>query len=279
MAGAAEAPFVVVDCASATPQDLEHELFGFVAQRRADGNDERRSAERITRHSSSSKPRAARCSCMNVAEIPTRVQGKLHRVLRDREAVLSADRSASSSTSGRSRAVEPGFESVLEEGRLRRDLYERLSLIRIELPPLRQRREDVPFLATHFLKEICRLNGAPIKTLTRPALTLLAALPWRSNAPELRALLERLVLLTPHGSIRLEDVLAQVRLDGSEIAAVGRDDPPGRAAPVRARLHRGCRPATPRPDGRGRGVARDPAHQLVSQAETAQRVTARERWS
>ena len=57
----------------------------------------------------------------------------------------------------------------------------------------------------------------PIKTLTRPALTLLAALPWRGNAPELRALLERLVLLTPHGSIRLEDVLAQVRLDGTEI--------------------------------------------------------------
>ena len=110
---------------------------------------------------------------------------------------------------------------MLEEGRLRRDLYERLSLVRIELPPLRQRREDVPFLATHFLKELCRANGSPIKTLTRSALTLLSALPWRGNAPELRALLERLILLTPHGSIRLEDVLAQVRLDGSEITAVG----------------------------------------------------------
>ena len=66
-----------------------------------------------------------------------------------------------------------------------------------------------------------RTNGTPIKTLTRSALTLLAALPWRGNAPELRALLERLVLLTPHGSIRLEDVLAQVRLDGSDISAAG----------------------------------------------------------
>ena len=48
----------------------------------------------------------------------------------------------------------------VEEGRLRRDLYDRLSLIRIELPPMRQRREDIPFLANHFLKEICRANGA-----------------------------------------------------------------------------------------------------------------------
>jgi two-component system nitrogen regulation response regulator NtrX len=77
------------------------------------------------------------------------------------------------------------------------------------------RREDIPVLATHFLKDICRANKTPIKTLTRSALTLLAALPWRGNAPELRALLERLVQLVPQGLIRLEDVLAQTQLEGS----------------------------------------------------------------
>ena len=77
------------------------------------------------------------------------------------------------------------------------DLHERLSLIRIDVPALRQRREDIPLLATHFLKELCRENGKPMKTLTRPALTLLSALPWRGNAPELRGLLERLILLVP----------------------------------------------------------------------------------
>ena len=79
----------------------------------------------------------------------------------------------------------------------------------------------MPFLVNHFLKEICRAGGMPLKTLTRSGVTLLAALPWRGNAPELRAVLERLVLLTPHGSIRLEDVLSQVRIDGSEMAAAG----------------------------------------------------------
>jgi two-component system, NtrC family, nitrogen regulation response regulator NtrX len=215
------APFVTVDCANATPQDLEHELFGIVSQRRTDGNEERRTMERISRGSRLIEASGGTLYLQNLGEMPTRVQAKLHRVLRDREAVLTSDRSRVELDIRPIAAVDPGFESVVEEGRLRRDLYDRLSLIRIELPPLRQRREDIPFLANHFLKEVCRSSSVPIKTLTRPALTLLAALPWRGNAPELRALLERLVLLTPHGSIRLEDVLAQVRLDGTELGSSG----------------------------------------------------------
>ena len=85
----------------------------------------------------------------------------------------------------------------------------------MNLPSLRQRREDIPMLETHFLKELCQANGKPMKTLTRPALTLLAALPWRGNLPELKGLLERLVLLVPQGLIRLEDVLTHTHLDGS----------------------------------------------------------------
>lgn len=216
-----DAAFIAVDCANASPQDLEHELFGVVSQRRVDGHEERRSMERISRHSRLFEAAGGTLFLQNVAEMPTRVQAKLHRVLRDREAVLTTDRARIELDIRPIAAVEPGFEQAVEEGRLRRDLYDRLSLIRIELPPLRQRREDIPFLANHFLKDICRSNGSPLKTLTRSATTLLAALPWRGNAPELRALLERLVLLTPHGSIRLEDVLAQVRLDGSEVTAVG----------------------------------------------------------
>jgi DNA-binding NtrC family response regulator len=216
-----DAPFVSLDCANASPQDLEIELFGIVSQRRADSHEERRSTERLSRHSRLFEASGGTLFLQNLSEIPTRVQARLHRILRDREAVLSNDRARVELDIRPIAAVEPGFENAVEEGRLRRDLYDRLSLIRIELPPMRQRREDIPFLANHFLKEICRANGAPIKTLTRSAVTLLAALPWRGNAPELRAVLERLVLLTPHGSIRLEDVLAQVRLDGSEVAAVG----------------------------------------------------------
>ena len=170
--------------------------------------------------------------------MPTRVQAKLHRVLRDREAVLTRDRSRLELDIRPIAAVEPGIRSAVEEGRLRRDLYERLSLIRIELPPLRQRREDVPFLANHFLKEICRANGAPLKTLTRSAVTLLAALPWRGNAPELR------------GAARATRAADAARVDSARGRAGagaarrqrggggGRHDAARSAAPFRARLHR-----------------------------------------
>jgi DNA-binding NtrC family response regulator len=217
----ADAGFVSLDCSSTTPQDIEDELFGCVAPRRAGGAEERRSAERITTESKLYRASGGTLFLMNLPEMPARVQAKLHRVLRDREVAISSERRRVELDIRPIAAVEPGFEAVVEEGRLRRDLYERLSLIRIELPPLRQRREDVPFLANYFLKEICRAHGMPLKTVTRSGVTLLAALPWRGNAPELRAVLERLVLLTPHGSIRLEDVLAQVRIDGSEVTSAG----------------------------------------------------------
>jgi DNA-binding NtrC family response regulator len=216
-----DALFVSVDCSSASPQDIEDELFGCVSQRRTDGADERRSVERVTTESKLYRASGGTLFLMNLPEIPTRVQAKLQRILRDREVAIASERRRVELDIRPIAAVEPGFEAMVEEGRLRRDLYERLSLIRIELPPLRQRREDVPFLVNHFLKEICRAGGMPLKTLTRSGVTLLAALPWRGNAPELRAVLERLVLLTPHGSIRLEDVLSQVRIDGSEVATAG----------------------------------------------------------
>jgi two-component system nitrogen regulation response regulator NtrX len=216
-----DAPFVMVDCANSTPQDLEHELFGVVSQRRTDGYEERRTVERISRSARLVEASGGTLFLQHLPDMPTRVQARLHRVLRDREAVLTADRTRIELDIRPIVAVDPDFDHAVDEGRIRRDLHERLSLIRIDLPSLRQRREDIPFLANHFVKEVCRAGAVPIKTLTRPAQTLLAALPWRGNAPELRALLERLVLLTPHGSIRLEDVLAQVRLDGSEMGSSG----------------------------------------------------------
>jgi DNA-binding NtrC family response regulator len=207
------APFVKVDCASPTPQDLEHHLFGTVSGRK--GGFEARSAEQITTSSQIAEAVGGTLFLENVVETPARVQSRLARLLRDREVVVSGSREPIEIDLRPIAAVEPSIDAALEEARLRLDLYERLSLIRIDLPALRQRREDIPVLAAHFLKELSQANGQRIKTLTRPALTLLSALPWRGNARELRGLLERLVVLVPQGIIRLEDVLAHIRIESS----------------------------------------------------------------
>ena len=130
--------------------------------------------------------------------------------------------------------VAPRVDDAVARGELRGDLVETLSVVRIELPPLRQRTEDIPLLATHFLKEACRRQGISPKTFSRSALTLLAALPWPGNTSELRALSERLTVVITRGVVLLEDVLANVRLEGAE--ALG--GPSGTLREARERFER-----------------------------------------
>ena len=87
-----DAPFLTVDCSSLSPQELEHELFGMVSQRRSDGNDERRSVERVTRQSKLYAASGGTLYLMHLTEMPMRVQTKLARILRDREAVILHER-------------------------------------------------------------------------------------------------------------------------------------------------------------------------------------------
>jgi DNA-binding NtrC family response regulator len=209
-----EAAFIVLDCSAPEPEEVELQLFGVLIKRGGNAP-ERRSLERVRRHSRLFEAAGGFLFVENVAELSARAQARLVRVLRDREVFVEEARDRIGLSIRVVASADATVTAALEEGRLRPDLYERLSLIRIDVPALRQRREDIPVLATHFLKELCQSNGTPLKTLTRPALTLLSALPWRGNLPELKGLLERLILLVPQGLIRLEDVLAHTQLEGS----------------------------------------------------------------
>jgi two-component system response regulator HydG len=210
-----DAPFVQVDCSGPTAEDIELQLFGVINRRGAHVATERRSLERIGSRSAVHDAHGGILFLENVVDLPARAQARLVRILRDREALVGDQPGPSTIDVRPIAAVDPTIDVAIEDGRLRADLFERLALVRVDVPALRQRREDIPLLATHFVKELCKANGKPIKTLTRPALTLLSALPWRGNAPELRSLLERLILLVPNGLIRLEDVLAHTQLEGS----------------------------------------------------------------
>lgn len=108
-------------------------------------------------------------------------------------------------------STRPRMDVLVADGRFRRRLYESLSIVRLDLPPLRERSQDIPLLALHFLKEACLRNDLPSKTLSRSAMVLLSALPWRDNATELHRLVERLAVLVPRGVILQEDVLQHLR--------------------------------------------------------------------
>ncbi len=112
-------------------------------------------------------------------------------------------------------AARPAVLDAVERGIFRRDLFERLAVVRIELPPLRRRPQDIPLLAMHFLKDACRRHDVAPKVFSPSAQTLLTALPWRGNARELQQLTERLAVLVTRGVILQEDVLEHVLLEGT----------------------------------------------------------------
>jgi DNA-binding NtrC family response regulator len=209
--------FVSIDCAAYDADDLETELFGTAARvRPGNGNaGNSHGLEKISRHGRLHSAMGGTLYLKNIAEAPTRVQSRLARLLRDREALLVETGGPIAFDLRPMAGVDSGIDNAVDEGRVREELFRRLSVIRIDMPPVRSRREDIPALANHFLREICRERRIPPKTLYRPALSLIGALPWRGNAVELRTMLDAIVGALGGGKgIGLEDVLGQVELDG-----------------------------------------------------------------
>jgi len=233
-ADAGRAAFICIDCAAHDTEQLDTELFG-VPARSQGGDATSRGLERVSRSSRLHEAAGGTLYLQNVAEAPMRVQTRLARILRDREAVLHETGDTIGLDVRPMVGVDPAFDAALEEGRVREDLFRRLSVIRIDIPPLRSRREDIPALANYFVREICAVHRVPPKTLSRPALSLIAALPWRGNAVELRTLLESVVTGLAGGrGIGLDDVLAHVRLDGGAVVF----DNGGTLRQARARFER-----------------------------------------
>ena len=146
--------------------EIDAQLFGSAARTR--NGDAAPGPERVSRLSRLHEALGGTLYLKNVAEAPTRVQGRLARLLRDREAVLVETGATVVFDIRMMAGVDPGVDAAVEDGRVRAELFKRLSVIRIDLPPLRNRREDIPALANYFLREICGGRRIPPKTLSRP---------------------------------------------------------------------------------------------------------------
>jgi len=203
-------PFIGVDCGKSSPQALEAQLFATTSH----GTVERRSLERVRRTGLLFLSKGGTLFLKNVVDLPARLQTRLVRVLRDGEVVIMDEGTRVELDHRVITATEASFDVAMQDGRLLPDLYKRLSGVRVDVPGLRQRREDIPALAVHLLNVLCAREKLPAKQLSDPAKTMLAALPWRGNLEELRRLLEVLIMRAASASIGLEDVLANVRLDG-----------------------------------------------------------------
>ena len=206
------APFVAADCGEV--EEVEAVLFGIPPTRaNADGGGPHR--DRVSKLSLLYQAVGGSLFLAHLTDLPARVQARLARVLRDGEVTVAESRRTVPTRMRLIASSDASWDGAVAEGQIRADLGRRCSQTRIQVPPLRDRREDIPALAGALLAEACAEAGVAGRAIDEPAMSLLCALPWRGNAAELRALLRTLIQRSDSQVVRLRDVLAAVHLDGS----------------------------------------------------------------
>jgi len=185
LSGRSEGPFVVINAAAMMPERMEEELFGVEASNGSHG-----------RHVGAlEEAHGGTLFIDEIAEMPRETQNKILRVLVDQtfqrvggSARVNVDVRIVSST-GRN------LEADVTAGRFREDLYHRLSVVPIRVPPLAERREDVPVLVEYFIEQISHATGLPKRRIGEDAIAVLQSHDWPGNVRQLRNNVERLMIL------------------------------------------------------------------------------------
>ena len=131
-----------------------------------------------------------------LCELPLQVQSKLLRVLQEKEVERIGGRATVKVDVRIIAATNRNLHKEVAAGRFRMDLYYRINVFPLCLPPLRERKEDIPLLVRHFLLENARLSGTPVKTVTPEVMTRFTSYSWPGNIRELQHFIERYVVST-----------------------------------------------------------------------------------
>ena len=189
----AQGPFVEVNCAAIPEDAIESELFGHMKGSFTSAHD-----RKIGKFQ---KADDGTLFLDEVGDMSLRTQSK---VLRSLEEQRFEPVGATESIRVDVRVVaatNKNLEDEIQKGNFREDLFYRLNVIPFHVPPLRERKQDIPLIAAHFLEEFCRAYGRKPKELTPQALVLLDDYHWPGNVRELRNLVERVVILNPQTRI------------------------------------------------------------------------------
>jgi DNA-binding NtrC family response regulator len=154
-----------------------------------------------------------------IGTMPMHLQMKLLRVLQEHEVERVGTSKKIKLNVRVISATNANIEQEVRAGKFREDLYYRLNVIPILLPPLRERREDIPLLARHFLQKSCKDLGRPLMSLSPDAMQALESYQWPGNVREMENVIERTVALTDGESIARQDLPPNIA--GIEAAAAG----------------------------------------------------------
>jgi PAS domain S-box-containing protein len=192
----ADGPLVKVNCAAIPDELFESEFFGHVRGAFTGAH-----RDRVGRFELAD---GGTIFLDEVGEIPLALQGKLLRVLQEKEFERVGDDKTRKVDVRVIAATNKDLEQAVEAGEFREDLYYRLSVFPVQVPPLRKRGNDVVQLATHFLEQVCRQFGRPCPPLTAAEVEMLRGYDWPGNVRELKNVIERAVILSRGGALRLD---------------------------------------------------------------------------
>lgn len=199
--------FIAVNVAALSPTVLESELFGHEKGAFTGAIDSRRGLFELAHQGT--------IFLDEIGEIPPAIQTKLLRVLEQKEFLRVGGEAPIRVDARVIAATNQDLRHEVAAGRFRRDLYYRINVLHIELPPLRDRSDDIPRLVEAFVEEVSARNDRRFAGINADAMRLLCAYAWPGNVRELRNLVESMVVLSPGKVIGPGDIPEQVRSPGS----------------------------------------------------------------
>ena len=217
--GRAEGPLVKVNCASIPDELFESEFFGHVKGAFTGAH-----RDRVGRFELAD---GGTIFLDEVGEIPLALQGKLLRILQEKEFERVGEEISRTVDVRVIAATNKDLEKAVEAGEFREDLYYRLSVFPVDVPPLRRRGDDVIMLAVHFLEQVCREFGRDIPVLTQGQVDAMRSYDWPGNIRELKNVIERAVILSSGETLRLDLPTMSAHAD-----TPGADDEPLAASPA-----------------------------------------------
>jgi two-component system response regulator AtoC len=196
-------PFVAVDCGALTETLLASELFGHVRGAFTGAvNDKKGVFEEAD---------GGTCFLDEIGNINLETQAKLLRVLQEHEVKRVGSQRSVKVDVRIIAATNKDLQALLRSGAFREDLYYRIKVVTIRLPPLRERRDDIPRLAEYFLRRYSSDNRKPVNDISGGAMDLLRSYAWPGNIRELENVIERAVVLSNQPVLSAEDLPAEIR--------------------------------------------------------------------
>ena len=218
--------FIAVNCAALPESLLESELFGHEKGAFTGATSMRKGMFELAD--------GGTIFLDEIAEMPAPLQTRLLRVLEQRRFMRVGGDTEIEVNVRVVAATNRDLRWAVRKGDFRRDLYYRLNVLHLDLPPLRERRDDIPVLVRRFIHQFTEEHGREFKGLTREAMEMLLDYGWPGNVRELRNLVESMVVLAPGSMIRAEDIPREIRGDGGQpLVPVSRSPEEGEEGPRR----------------------------------------------